>query len=120
VLTAREAAGKGAQRFGASIKWGKSVKRRLRERMEAVLSLGFGCHMILIGKIVSVLKRHAIVHAKLNQSRFLSRSGARQGSPHLQGRAKQRTGLLGVQTLDGLQRVGRRFPQVARLTTHHP
>ena len=83
-------------------------------------SLGLRGHMVFVGKIVSVLKRHAVVNAKSNQRRFLGWFGVREGSPDLQGCAKQRTGLFGVQTLDGLQRVGRRFPQVARLTTHHP
>ena len=40
VLASGKAAGQGTQRFGTFIKCGKSVKRRLRERLQALASLG--------------------------------------------------------------------------------
>ncbi|HJX51629.1 MAG TPA: hypothetical protein VJ801_02575, partial [Polyangia bacterium] len=104
LLAVGEAAGKGPQRFGTFIKQGQSVKRCLCERMQALACLGLRGHMVSIDKIVRVLKRHAVVRPKSNQSLLLSGPGVRHRRAHLQGGSEQRAGLLGSQPLDRLQR----------------
>ena len=102
MLTASKAAGKGTQRFGTFIKCGKSVKRRLRERLQALASLGLRAHMLLVGKIVGVLKRYAVVLPESDQRLHLRWTGISQGRAHLQGSSEQRAGLFGRKTFDGV------------------
>ncbi|HJX63538.1 MAG TPA: hypothetical protein VJ860_06260, partial [Polyangia bacterium] len=119
MLASGKAAGQGTQRFGTFVKWGKSVKRRLRECLQALASLGLRAHMLLIGKIVGVLKRHAVVLAESHQSLHLRWLGVGQRRAHFQGSAEQRAGLLGSKMFDGLQRLVLRFCQISRLAAHH-
>jgi hypothetical protein len=102
VLASGKAACQGTQRFGTFIKWGKSVKRRLRERLQALASLSLRAHMLLIGKIVGVLKCHAVVLPESNQRLRLHWPGVSDGRAHLQGSSEQRAGLFGCQTFDGV------------------